>query len=165
MLEEQEARKREAGFDRIEIIAKMHAQRLHTGFGSKLLFKRLYNLRWSHSPEECKLEMDVKVERLRLEFFSQPAPAPQCNSSPRRSPAVGTGSDEPGVPRAETQQATKQDGIFLIQVRVDGFLYVDCTKSLDPEGTNLLEADIGVNPESTTASTSRSSRGVCETVD
>ena len=29
MLEEQEAWKREAGFDRIEIIAEMHAQRLH----------------------------------------------------------------------------------------------------------------------------------------
>ena len=43
MLEEQKAWKREGGFDRIEIIAEMHAQRLHAGFDLKPLCTGLYN--------------------------------------------------------------------------------------------------------------------------
>ena len=31
--------------------------------------------------------------------LSQPAPPPQCDPSPRRLPAVHTGSEEPGTPR------------------------------------------------------------------
>ena len=33
------------------------------------------------------------------------------------------------------------------QASVDDFLHVDCTRSLDREGTNLLQADVGVKPE------------------
>ena len=85
--------KREDGFDRIEIIAKMHGQRLHAGFDSELFCIRLYNPRWPHTPEEYTLEMSVDVERLRLEIiFSQP-----------------------GVPRAETQKTTDQEGTNLFQ--------------------------------------------------
>ena len=43
--------------------------------------------------------MDVEIERLMLEILlSQPAPSPQDNLSPRRSPAVGMKPNEPGVP-------------------------------------------------------------------
>ena len=104
----------EGSFDRIESIAEMHAQRLHARFSSESLYTGLYNPRWSHNPEEYKLEMSGDVERLRLKnSFLQPAPPPQCDSSPRRSPAVGTRSDESGVPRAETQQTTEEEGFFF----------------------------------------------------
>ena len=44
MLEEQEAWKREGGFDRIEIIPEMHAQRLYAGFDSEHLYTGLYTV-------------------------------------------------------------------------------------------------------------------------
>ena len=47
VLEEQKAWKREADFDRIEIIAEIHA-----GFDSEPLYTELYNPRRSYSPEE-----------------------------------------------------------------------------------------------------------------
>ena len=104
MLEKQEAWKRETGFDRIEIIAQMDAHRLHVGFDSESLYSELYNLKWPHTPDEHMLEMRVDVERQRMEIvLSQPAPPPQYNSSPRWSPAVRTGLDEPVMPRAGTQ--------------------------------------------------------------
>ena len=130
----------------------MHAHRLHAGFYSELLYIGLYNPRWLHSPEEYKLKISVDFERLRLKIpFSQPAPPPQYDTSPRRSPAVCTGSDESGLPHAETQQTTEREGIFPFQASVDGFLHVDCTRSPDQEGTNLLQADVVVKPEATTA--------------
>ena len=96
MLEEQKAWTREAGFDRIAITAEMDAQRFHTGLDSELFYTKLYNPRCPHTPEEHKLEMDVDVERLRMEILlSQPAPPPLCDSSPRRLPAVGTGLNKP----------------------------------------------------------------------
>ena len=45
ILEEQEAWKREAGFDRIEITAEMDAQCLRTGFDSEPFYNKLYNPR------------------------------------------------------------------------------------------------------------------------
>ena len=89
--------------------------------------------------------MRVDVERLRMEIvFSQPAPPPQCGSSSRRSPAVGTGLDEPGAPCAETQSTEKED-ISPIQASLDG-----CT-SLDQAGTTiLLQTDVGVGEAKTT---------------
>ena len=108
------ASKREVGFDRIEIIAEMHAQGLHTGFDSEPLHTGLYNPRWPHTSEEYKLEMDVEVERLKLEYiFSEPPPSPQDDLSPRQSHAAGTGLDEPGVRHAETQP--DQEGTFLFK--------------------------------------------------
>ena len=81
MLEEQEAWKREGGFDRIDITAEMHAQtlrRLHAGYDSEPRYTGLYNPRWPHNPEEYTPEMSVEVERLRLEIiFSKPPPPPQ----------------------------------------------------------------------------------------
>ena len=45
MLEEQKTWKREAEFVRIEIIAEMHAQRVHAGFDSVPLYTELYSPR------------------------------------------------------------------------------------------------------------------------
>ena len=149
MLVEQKAWKREAGFDRIEITAEICAQHLHAGFDSETLYNGLYNPRWPHSPEEHKLEMDVDVEQLRLEILlSQPAPSRQDYLSPRRSPAVGTGLHEFGVLRAD-MQITKQKGNFPLQATVDGFLHVSCT-SPEQGTTFLLQADVGVDAETTT---------------
>ena len=72
MLEMQEAWKRKGGFDRIEIIVETHSQnlrRLHTGFDSEPLYTGLYNNRWPPDPKEYTLEMNVEVERLRLEIL------------------------------------------------------------------------------------------------
>ena len=45
ILEEQEAWKRKAGFDRIKITAEMDAQRFGTGFDSEPFYTKLYNPR------------------------------------------------------------------------------------------------------------------------
>ena len=112
MLEEQTAWKRETGFDQIEITAKMDAQRFRTGFDSEPLYSKLYNPRWPHSQEEHKLDMGVEIEGLRLEILhSQSAPLPQDDLTPRRSPTVGTGSEEPGLPRAG-KQSMEREGFF-----------------------------------------------------
>ena len=134
----------------------MDEQRFRTGLGSEAVCTKLYNPRWPHSPEKHKLEMDVGVERLRLEILiSQPAPSPQDGPSPRWSPVVGTGSDEPGVSRAETQ-STERERNCPLQASVDGFLHI-CTS---PEWTAiiLLQADVGTNVEKTTNSEQAAAR-------
>ena len=137
MLEEQKACNREAGFDRIEITAEMDAQRFRTGFDLKPFYMKLYNPRWPHTPAEYKLEMYVEVKGLRLEsILLQPTPPPQCVSTPRRLPAVGTGSDEPGVSRAKSQ-STERELNFRLQASLDGGFHVSCT-SLEQEGTTIL---------------------------
>ena len=71
MPEMQKDGKREGGFDRIEIKAEIHAQtlrRLYAGFDSESLYTGLYDPRWWHNPEEYALEINVEVERLRLEI-------------------------------------------------------------------------------------------------
>ena len=61
---------------------------------------------------EYTLEVNDDAERLRMQvLLSQP---PQCDSSSRRSPAVGTGLGEPEVPRTETQ-LTEREGMFLFK--------------------------------------------------
>ena len=76
--------------------------------------------------------------------FSQPAPPPQFDSSPRLSLAVGTGLDEPGVPRAETQ-STERKWFFPLQASLDG-----CT-SLDwKDTTNVPQSDVEMEPETAT---------------
>ena len=88
----------------------------------------------------------------------QPVPPPQCDSSPRRlpavdtgseepgtprrSPAIGTGPDEPGVSRVESRSTERED-FFSLQASVDGFLPVSCT-SPEQEGI-LLQPDVGVD--------------------
>ena len=143
MLEEQEAWKRVAGFDRIEIIAEMDAQHFRIGFDLQPLYTKLYNPRWPHTPAEYTLRMNVDVESLRMKtVLLQPAPLPQEDLSLRRLPAVGTGLNEPGAPHAKTQ-STEREGSFPLQANVDGFLHV-CT-SPEQGTTILLQADTGVD--------------------
>ena len=53
--------------------------------------------------------MSVEVEILKLEFIIlESSRKPHCDSSPRRSPAAGTGLDEPGVPHATTKQTAQE---------------------------------------------------------
>ena len=95
MFEEKKAWKPEAGFYRIDTVAEIDAQRFHTSLFSELFYRKLSNPRWPHSYDEYTLEVRVDIERLRMEIvLSQPVPPPQCDSSPRRAPAVDTGSDE-----------------------------------------------------------------------
>ena len=166
MLEERKAWKREGGFNRIDTAAEMDAKRFRTSLVSEPFYSKLFNLRWPHTPDEFTLEMRVDVERLRMEIiFSQPAPPPQCDPSPRRLPAVdteseepgtprqstavGTRSDEPGVLRAETQ-STEREEIVPLEVSVDEFLLFNCS-SLEQEFI-LFQPDVGVddNNEATT---------------
>ena len=88
---------RESDFDRIETTAERNARYLLAGFDSEPFYTKLYNPKVPHTLEEYTLEIKVDVERLRMEILrSQPA-LPRCDLSLRRSPAIGTGSDEPGV--------------------------------------------------------------------
>ena len=129
MLENQKAWKREAGFERIEIITEMDAQRFRTDFDSEPLYTKLYNPRWPHTPAENTLEFNVEVEGLRKEILlSQPALSPQDDLSPRQSPAVGTGLNEPGIPHAESQ-STEREEIFPSQASLDVFLHVSCIRN------------------------------------
>ena len=117
MLNDQKAWKRDASFDRIEITAEMDEQRLRTGFDSQPFYTKLYNSRWPHIPAELALEMIVDVERSKMEnLLSQPAPPPQCDSSPRRFSAVDTGSDEPEKPRRSLAIGTGSDkpGVVVV---------------------------------------------------
>ena len=100
--------------------------------------------------EENTLKMNVELERLRLEiFFSQPLAPPRYDFLPRRSHAAGTRLDEPGVPHAATQQ-TEQEGIFPFQASFNGFFHVDCTRTLEQEGTISFQAGVGVKHKATT---------------
>ena len=138
----------------------MREQHFLAGFHSEPLYTKLYNPRWPHSPEEHKLEMEVDVERLRMEtLLSQLTPPLQCHSSPQRAPAVDTRSDEPGTPQKESQP-TKREGNFRLQASVDGFLYVSI--SLDQKSTIfLLQPDVGVD-ENDEATTSEVQAGACK---
>ena len=162
MLEEQEAWKREAGFDCIKIIAEMDTQRFRADFDLNSLYSKLYNPRWPHTPAEYTLEMNGDIERLRMEILpSQPVPPPQCYPSPRRSPAVGTGLDEPGLPRAETQ-SREGEGTFPLSSQYrwlhkpgpGGYRYFASSRHRGGRSRN-----------NNYFRTSRCSRGVCETTE
>ena len=101
MLEEQNAWKREAGFDYLDTAAEMDARRSRTDpVPEPFFYRNMFNPRCPHTPDELTLEMRVDVERLRMEIvLSQPEPPLQCDASPRRLPAVDTGSEEPGTLR------------------------------------------------------------------
>ena len=153
ILEKQAAWKRGGGFDRVEVMAVMHKKilrDLHAGFDLEPLYTSLYNPRRPPTPEEFTLDMSVEVESLRLEvLLSQPLPPPQYDLSPRRSPAAGTGLDEPGMPHPEMQQM-EQEGTFPFQAGVDDVLRVDCTKIPEQGKKLLFQADVGVNLETST---------------
>ena len=63
-----------------------------------------------------------------------------------------SGSDDPGVSRAETQ-STEREEVFPLQAGLDVFLRVSCT-SLDQESTTMFfEADAGVDDVKTRTTT------------
>ena len=63
---------------------------------------------------------------------------------------AGTRLDGPEVPHSEMQQ-TEQERTFPFQTDVDDCLRVDCRRILEL-GVNLsFEADVGLNPGTTTA--------------
>ena len=118
----------------------------------------MFNPRRPHTSDEFTLEMRLDVERLRMEIaILQPAPS-QCDSSPRRlpavdtgseepgtlrrSPAIGTRSDEPGVSRAQT---TESKDIFPLETSVDGILHLNCTSP--EQECILIRPDVGVDDE------------------
>ena len=118
--------------------------------------------------------MRVGAERLRVEILlSQSTPPPQCDSSPRLlstvdtgsddartprwSPAIGMGSDEPGVWRPESW-STEREVFLPLQASVDVFLRVNST-SPEQECT-LLRPDIEVDDEDKTT-TSTSQQAAC----
>ena len=47
-------------------------------------------------------------------------------------------------------QQTEQEETFPFQADVDGFLYVDCMRIPKQEETSYFQANVGVNPETTT---------------
>ena len=157
ILEEQKARKREAGFDHIETAAEMDAQRFRTNLVSEPFCSKMISPKWPHTPGKFTLEMRVDVERLRMEnVLSQPKPPPQCDPSPRRLPAVDTGSEEPGTPRRspavgtgsdepEVSRAEERGESFPLQASVDICLRFNCT-SPDQECI-LFQPDVGVDDE------------------
>ena len=114
-----------------------------------------------HTPDEFTLEMKVDVEGLRMEIIlSQPA-SPHCDPLPRcatvdtepekhgttpRSPAIGTGSDRPGISRFET--STEEEGLFPLQTSIDGFCNSSFTST--EEEYVLLQPDIGMDDNNET---------------
>ena len=123
--------------------------------------------RHPHTPGEFTFEMKGDVEGLRMEIIlSQPAP-PQCDPLPRRaavdteseepgtpprSPAIGTGSDGPGVSRVKT--STEEEGRFTVKTSMDSCLLSNCT-STEQEYTLLHQPNVGVDDEKETAATSQ----------
>ena len=52
----------------------MDAHRFCTDLDSKPFYLKLYNPRWTHTPEEHKLERNIEVEELKMKnVLSQPA--------------------------------------------------------------------------------------------
>ena len=170
MLEEHKKTwKREFGFDRIETAAEMNENHSRTSTSpvpDPFFYSNMINSKRPHTPDEFTLEIKVDVERLRMEIsLSQPAPQPQCDLSPRhaavdtgleesgtprRSPAIGTGSDEPGISRVET--STEKKGVFPFETSVDGSLHSNFT-SPEQECILLHKPDVGVEDEKETTDT------------
>ena len=132
-------------------------------FPDPFFYRNMVIPRHPHTPAEFIFEMKVGVEELRMEIIiSQPAP-PQCDPLPRRaavdtgseepgtpppSPAIGTGSDGPGVSRFET--SAEEEGRFPLETSLDDFLRSNCTSSTEQEYILLHQPDVGVDDEKET---------------
>ena len=165
MLDEHHTWKREFDFDRIETAAEMDEK--HSAVSDPFFYSNmLYPMR-PHTPDEFTLEIKVDVERLRIEIILSQTVPTQCGDSlprrtavdmgseesgtPRRSPAIGTGSDEPGVSRVETL-ATEE--VIPLETSMDGFLHSNCT-SLEYECILFHQPDAGVDDEKETTATTQ----------
>ena len=70
----------------------------------------MFNPRCPHTHQEFALEVRVDDEGLTIEIIiSKPEPPPQYDASPRRSPAVDAGSEEPGTPQPLLAIGTSSD--------------------------------------------------------
>ena len=158
MHEKHKTWKREFGFDRIETATEMDENRSRTSarpVPDPFFYRNMVIPRNPHTPDEFTLGMKVDVDGLRVEIIlSQPA-ASQCDPSPRRagvhtgledpgkprrSPAIGTGSDGPGISRFET--STEEKGLFPLETSIDGIFNSNLTST--EEEYILLQPDIGV---------------------
>ena len=130
-----------ADFDYVDTAAEMDARRSRTNPVSELLFySKMSSLRWPHIHDEFTPEMRADVEELRMEtVLLQPEP-PQCDTSPQRLPAVGTGWRNPerrdGCPRSvrgqmnpEYRELSQRKGkkLFFFKPVWVFFLRFNCT--------------------------------------
>ena len=170
MHEEHKIWKQEFGFDRIETAAKMDEKRSRTSTNpipDPFFYRIIVIPRRPHAPDEFTLEMKVDVEGLRMEIIlSQPALS-QCDPSPRRA-AVGTGSEEPGMPPRSPAIGTRSEGPGASRVpfktSIDGFLNPNFI-STEQECVLLHQPDVRVDDERRNYcyfTTSHCSRGVRE---
>ena len=104
--------KREFGFDCIETATEMDEKRSRTSTSpvpDPSFYRNMVIPRHPHTPDKFTFEMKVDVEGLRMEIIlSQPASS-QCDPSPRRA-AVDAGSEEPGKPRRSPAIRTGSEG-------------------------------------------------------
>ena len=156
--------KREFGFDRVETAAEMDEQRSRTRTSpvpDPFYYRNMVIPRHPHTPDFTH-EMKGDAEVLRMEIIlSQPA-SPQCDPLSRRaavdtgseesgtlprSPAIGTGSDGPGVSRFET--STEKEGLFSLKTSMGGFFNFTGTE----QECILSKSDVGVddNDDSTSS--------------
>ena len=143
MLEKQKTWKREADFDYVDTAGEMDAQHSRTNLVSEPFFySKMFSRRWPHTHDEFTPEMRVDVKGLRMKIvLSQAEPPPQYDHSPRRLPAVDTGSEEPGTPRRSPAigtgsdkpgvsrvESTEREYIFALQASVDVFFALQLQK-------------------------------------
>ena len=119
MHEKHKTWKREFGFDRIETATEMDEKRSHTSTSpvpDPFFYRNMVIPRLPHTPDEFTLERKVDVEELRMEIILLQPASSQCDPlarrdaadtgsepvKPRRSLAIGTASDGPGILRFET---------------------------------------------------------------
>ena len=69
----------------------------------------------------------------------------------RRSPTIGTGSEETGVLRAQT--STDMEEIFPLKTSMDVFLHSNCTSP--EQECILLQPDVGVDDQKETTATTQ----------
>ena len=178
MREKHKTWKREFGFDRIETAAEMDEKRSRIStrpVPNPFFCRNMVIPRHLHTPDEFSLGMKVDVEGLRMEIIlSQPASS-QCDPSPRRaavdtgsegpgtpqqSLAIGTGSEESGASRAQTQIMEEEEN-FPLETSMDGFLRSNFT-SMEQECALLHQPDDGVDDDEKETTTTTQEAAVRE---
>ena len=164
--------KREFRFDRTETATEMDEKRSRIStrpVPDPFFYRDMVIPRHPHTPDEFTLEMEMDVDGLRMEIILLQPASSQCGPSPRRaavytgseepgkprrSPAIGTASDGPGISRFET--STKEKGLFHLITSIDGFFNSNFTSK--EEGYVLLQPDIGMNDNNETTTQQATAR-------
>ena len=125
--------------------------------------------RHPHTPDGFTLKMKVDVEGLRMEIILSQTTSSQCNPSPRRaavdteseepgkprrSPAIGTGSEGLGISRFETSPDGKE--LFPLEASIYGFFHSNFTST--EEEYVLLQPDIGMDDNNHTTTLQAAAR-------